>query len=451
MERSSPAAADPEVFRFQEALPPLTPHEATVEANRCLYCYDAPCLQACPTHIDIPSFIRKISTGNLRGSGRVILEANFLGATCARVCPVQELCEGACVLGKDHTPIQIGRLQRYATDHIFERGIQVFTPSPPTGRSVAVVGSGPAGISASAELAKLGHRVTLYERRDLGGGLSTYGIIGLREPVEVSLREVEAAQNLGVEVRTGVELTDREGLDLLLAEYDAVFLALGLGAVPALGVPGEEAVLDGLDVIEASKVEPWRLKVGPLALGQRVVVIGAGNTAIDAATVGRKHGAEVEMVYRRTESEMTAYRHEYEFALHEGVRFTFLTQPVGVEVVGGQVTGLRCVRMRLGAPDASGRPRPEPIPGSEFTIPCETVIAAIGQEKPALAVELGLALDGGYLRVDDGLQTSLPRVYAGGDCIRVRGSASTVMAVQDGKLAAASIHAALCASPVAAD
>ncbi|WP_103130019.1 NAD(P)-dependent oxidoreductase [Deinococcus aerius] len=451
MERSSPAVPEPEVYRFQEALPPLTAHEATVEAHRCLYCYDAPCMQACPTHIDIPSFIRKISTGNLRGSGRVILEANFLGATCARVCPVQELCEGACVLGKDHTPIQIGRLQRYATDHIFERGVQVFTPSPPTGRSVAVIGSGPAGISVSAELAKLGHRVTLFERRELGGGLSTYGIIGLREPVEVSLREVEAVQNLGVEVRTGVELTDREGLDVLLSQYDAVFLGLGLGAVPALGIPGEEAVLDGLTVIEASKVEPWRLKVGPLALGKRVVVIGAGNTAIDAATVGRRHGAEVEIVYRRTEHEMTAYRHEYEFALHEGVRFTFLTQPVGVEVEDGRVTGLRCVRMSLGVADASGRPRPEPVPGSEFVIPCDTVIAAIGQEKPALAAQLGLALENGYIQVDDGLQTSLPRVYAGGDCIRVRGSASTVMAVQDGKLAAASIHAALMASPVAAD
>ncbi|MFC4454428.1 NAD(P)-dependent oxidoreductase [Deinococcus sonorensis] len=430
--------ASPPSFAFQELLPPFTAHEAAVEANRCLYCYDAPCLQACPTHIDIPTFIRKISTGNLRGSARTILESNFLGGTCARVCPVQELCEGACVLGKDHTPIAIGRLQRYAVDHVQERGVQLFQPGTPTGLRVAVVGSGPAGISASAELAKLGHSVTLFERRELAGGLSTYGIIVLREPVEVAQREVEALKALGVTVTTQTELTDRAGLDLLLSEYDAVFLGLGLGAVPAMGIPGEAHILDGLGVIEASKVAPETLR-----LGERVVVIGAGNTAIDAATVARRAGADTLMVYRRTEHEMTAYRHEYEFALHEGIRFTFLTQPIEVVAEGGQVTGLKCVQMRLGAPDSSGRPRPEAVPGSEFVIPCDTVIKAIGQEKPALAVALGLELEGGYIRVDDTLATSLPRVYAGGDCVRVRGSASTVMAVQDGKIAAAAIHAAL--------
>lgn len=429
---------DPQDFRFQESLPPLTMHEASVEANRCLYCYDAPCVQACPTHIDIPTFIRKISTGNLRGSARTILESNFLGGTCSRVCPVQELCEGACVLGKDHMPIAIGRLQRHAVDHVQERHLQLFTPAPSTGRRVAVVGSGPAGISASAELAKLGHGVTLYERRELGGGLSTYGIIVLREPVEVALREVDALRELGVEVRPGVELVDPEGLSALLAEYDAVFLGLGLGAVPALGISGEEHVLDGLAFIEASKMTPLAQQVG-----ERVAVIGAGNTAIDAATIARRRGAEVEMVYRRSEAEMTAYRHEYEFALHEGVRYTFLTQPLRVLSEGGQVTGLECRRMVLGAPDSSGRPRPEPLPGSEFVLPCDMVISAIGQEKPALAARLGLELDGGYIAVSEGLETSLPRVYAGGDCVRVRGSASTVMAVQDGKIAAASIHAAL--------
>lgn len=438
---SSPELFDPSVFDFQESLLPMTAHEAAVEAHRCLYCYDAPCMQACPTHIDIPTFIRKISTGNLRGSARTILESNFLGGTCARVCPVQELCEGACVLGADHTPIAIGRLQRYAVDHVQERDVQLFTPAPTTGQKVAVIGSGPAGISASAELAKLGHAVTLYERRELGGGLSTYGIIVLREPVEVALREVEAVKALGVDVRTGVALTDREGLNLMLSGYDAVFLGLGLGAVPAIGIPGEEHILDGLAVIEASKMGQ------PTGIGSRVAVIGAGNTAIDAATVARRMGAETTMVYRRTESEMTAYRHEYEFALHEGVTFTFLTQPVRVLSEAGRVTGLECRRMALGAPDSSGRPRPEPIVGSEFVVPCDTIISAIGQEKPALAVELGLELEAGYIRVTEGLQTSLPGVYAGGDCVRVRGSASTVMAVQDGKIAAASIHAALSATP----
>lgn len=433
--QSFPSSAElPDGCAWQELLPPLTAHEARVEADRCLYCYDAPCVQACPTHIDIPAFIRKIGTGNLRGSARVILEANFLGATCARVCPVQELCEGACVLGAEHKPIQIGRLQRHATDYVQEQGIRVIQAGSSTGKRVAVVGSGPAGISAAAELSRQGHAVTLLEKRELAGGLSTYGIIALREPVEVAQREVEAVRQLGVNVQTGRELTSRAALDELLGEYDAVMLALGLGAVPALGIPGEEHVHDGLKFIETAKLEREKLPVM-----HRAVVIGAGNTAIDAATMARRAGAQVTVLYRRTEREMTAYRHEYEFALNEGIQFVFLTQPVEVLSENGNPTGIRCVKMALGVPDASGRPRPEPVPGSEFIIKCDTVIKAIGQEKPSLAERLGLETEHGYIRVNDELQTSLPRVYAGGDCVRVRGSASTVMAVQDGKIAARSI------------
>ena len=409
-----------------EELPPLTAQEAAVESNRCLFCYDAPCTHACPTHIDIPRFIKKISTGNMAGSARAILEANLLGATCSRVCPVQELCEGACVLGSEHKPIAIGRLQRHAMDYFYAGGARLVSLAPSTGKRVAVVGAGPAGLSCAGELARMGHAVTVFERRQLGGGLSTYGIIVLREPVEVALAEVEMIRRLGVEIRTGVEV---KGVEELRREYDAVFLGVGLGATPMLGIPGEESILDGLAYIEQSKVGP------ALRVGRSVVVIGAGNTAIDCATIAKRLGAErVTMVYRRTDREMTAYPHEYDFVKREGVEFRFLTQPV--RVVAG---GLECVRMRLGALDASGRPAASPVPGSEFTIECDQIVKAIGQVKPALA----LATENGFIQVSDEFQTSLDGVYSGGDAIRAKGAASTVMAVEDGKLAARAIHGRL--------
>lgn len=423
------------VSGLSEALPPFTEHEALVEANRCLFCFDAPCTHACPTHIDIPKFIKKISTDNLTGSARTILEANLLGATCSRVCPVEELCEGACVLGKDHKPIKIGRLQRFAMDHVSSRGIDVIRPAKPTGKKIAVVGAGPAGLSCAGELAKRGHAVKIFEKRPLPGGLSTYGIIVLREPMDVALAEVEMIKRLGVEIATDLEFGKNLQLETLQSSFDAVFLGVGLGASPSLGIPGEEHITDGLDYIAQSKLD-----ASVLPVHQSVAVIGAGNTAIDCATIAKRLGSEhVIMIYRRTDREMTAYPHEYEFIKKEGVEFRFLTQPARVMNGGGSVTGIECLRMQLGSPDASGRPAPQPVPESEFTIPCQQIIKAIGQEKPALARQLGLATTKGYLQVDAELQTSIRGVYAGGDCVRARGSASTVMAVQDGKLAAAAI------------
>ncbi|MBO1435690.1 NAD(P)-dependent oxidoreductase [Meiothermus sp. CFH 77666] len=431
---------------LSEYYPPLTDHEALVEANRCLYCYDAPCTHACPTHIDIPKFIKKIASGNVVGSARTILESNLMGATCARVCPVQELCEGACVLGAEHKPIAIGRLQRYATDYVYERGIDVFKPGPPTGKKVAVIGAGPAGLTCAGELAKLGHSVTVFEKRELPNGLSTYGIIVLREPVEVAQAEADMVRRLGVEIKTQMELGRNLSWDEVKQAFDAVFLSVGLGAVPRMGIPGEEYILDGLQYIETSKMNPGSLKVG-----QQVVVIGAGNTAVDCATIAKRLGAErVTMVYRRTEREMTAYDFEYSFVKNEGVEFRFLTQPVEVLVENGQVVGLKCVRMALGAPDASGRPAPLPVPGSEFVLPCDQVVKAIGQEKPAVARLLGLETEKGFIKVNQNYETSLPGVFAGGDCIRAKGAASTVMAVQDGKLAAFAIHRNLVAGVGAA-
>ncbi len=311
------AASEP---ALSELLPPLSEHGALVEANRCVFCYDAPCTHACPTHIDIPRFIKKIASGNNLGSARTILEANLLGATCSRVCPVQELCEGACVLGSEHKPIMIGRLQRYAMDYVYDRHIDVFPRALSTGKRVAVMGAGAAGLSCAGELAKRGYSVTVFEKRDLAGGLSTYGIIGLREPIAIALAEIEMIKRLGVEFQTGVELCRDLKLADLRSQFDAVFLSTGLGATPSLNIPGEEYIVDGLRYIEQSKVDPSQLKVG-----SRVVVIGAGNTAIDCATIAKRLGAEqVTIVYRRSESEVSAYPHEIEFIRNEGVEFRFL-------------------------------------------------------------------------------------------------------------------------------
>ncbi len=427
---------------FSEVLPPMTTREAVIEANRCLFCYDAPCTHACPTHIDIPGFIKKISTDNVRGSARVILGSNFMGSTCARVCPVQELCEGACVLGSDHKPIEIGRLQRYATDHVLERKLDLFKPGKPTGKKIAVIGAGPAGLSCAAELAKLGHAVTVLEKKPLAGGLSTYGIVVLREPVEVSLAEVEMVQRLGVEIKTGVTVGQDISFENLTRDYDAVFIGIGLGNVPKLNIPGEYlgGVIDGIEFIEMTKTQPY----SSIPIGKNIMVIGAGNTAIDAATIAKRLGANsVTMVYRRTPAEMTAYQHEYEFAKLEGIEYRFLTAPTAI-LGETRVTGLECMQMQLGTPDASGRPRPEPKPDSQHVLPCDMVITAIGQNKQLeIAQGLGLEIKNGYIVTDNDNRTSHPRVYAGGDCVRLHGDASTVMAVQDGKIAARSIHEGL--------
>ncbi len=419
-----------------EQLPSLTPNEASIEADRCLYCYDAPCTHACPTHIDIPNFIKKIASRNLRGSAQTIFASNLLGATCARVCPVQELCEGACVLGADHKPIAIGRLQRHAMDNARKNHSYPVVKAALTGKSIAVIGAGPAGLSCAGQLALLGHAVTIYERRHLPGGLSTYGIIALREPIEIALEETRMIEALGVQIRTGHEFGKDVTPASLLQDCDAVVLSVGLGKTPSLGIEGEEAIIDGLEFIEASKTTGASLRIG-----RNVIVIGAGNTAVDCATIAKRLGADqVTMVYRRTNREMTCYQHEYEFARAEGIEFRFLSQPLRVVLSSGLPIGLECLRIELGPPDASGRPAPTPVKGSEFVLAADQIVKAVGQLKPALAELLGIETKKGFIAVDTNFQTSMARVYAIGDCIRSTGAASTVMAVQDGKLAAAAIH-----------
>ena len=435
--------------QFTELKPPMSVREAKVEATRCLYCYDAPCITACPTSIDVPTFIRKISTDNVTGAAVTILEANLMGASCSRVCPVEELCEGACVLNEDHKPIEIGRLQRYAMDHIYAKGRIPFTPAPANGKKIAVVGAGPAGLSCAGELAKLGYQTTVFEKKPLPGGLSTYGIVVMREPIRVALEEVEFIKQLGVEVNTGVEIGNHISADALQQNYDAIFIGAGMGRVPDLGIKDEqtEGVTEALSFIAETKLAEKegleRLKTIPI--GKQVVVIGAGNTAIDAATIAKRLGAErVTIVYRRTATEMPAYDFEYDFIKNEGVEFRFLTQPTEVIAKDGKVTGLKCIQMELGDLEVDGRRRPTAIEGSEWTLMCDQVIKAIGQEKLLnLYDAFNLETVKGYIKVNDTLQTSNPKVYAGGDCIRLRGEAMTVTATEDGKIAARSIHAAL--------
>ncbi len=450
LEPSPLNAADLE-RNFQEIHPALTSREAVIEANRCLFCYDAPCTHACPTHIDIPGFIKKIATENTRGSAKVILESNFLGSTCARVCPVQELCEGACVLGSDHKPIEIGRLQRFATDYVLERKLDLFKPAKATGKKIVVIGAGPAGLSCAAELAKRGHSVTVLEKKPLAGGLSTYGIVVFREPVEISLAEVDMVKRLGVEIKTGITVGEDVQIADLQQQYDAIFISIGLGNVPKLGIPGENlgGVVDGIDFIELTKTSPY----SSIPVGKKVAIIGAGNTAIDAATIAKRLGAtRVTMVYRRSESEMTAYGFEYEFAKQEGIEYRFLTAPVAIHGDSSGIKTLECVQMKLGTPDASGRPRPEIVQGSNHMLEVDMVITAIGQNKQLeLAQALGLEMQNGYIVTDAGNHTSNPKVFAGGDCVRVKGDASTVMAVQDGKIAAKSITAMLERAAIAND
>jgi glutamate synthase (NADPH/NADH) small chain len=434
---------------FADLHPPLTADQAAFEASRCLFCFEAPCITACPTHIDVPSFIRKISTGNLLGSARVILDANALGASCARVCPVEALCEGACVVNHNHErPVAIGRLQQYATDDYFARGTPpLFELPPPNGRRVALVGAGPASLGCAAELRKLGYGCTILERDPLPGGLNTYGIAQYKMTPETSLAEVEFVRSLGVEIRVGVsvetsaEPTPRSvPLADLLRDYDAVFLGVGLGSTQKLGIPGEqlEGVHEALDFIRDYKIKPY----GDVPVGRRVAVIGAGNTSVDAATAAVRLGAEkVWIVYRRSRDEMPAYDYEYELAKQDGVQFEWLTAPI--EVVGQRaVEGLRCVRMRLGARDARGRRAPEPIRGSEFTMPVDMVIGAVGQEKRLDWLERlpGLRLDNGRVMIEPATgMTSVPGLFSGGDC--ANGGKEVVNAVAEGKLAAYGIDA----------
>jgi dihydropyrimidine dehydrogenase (NAD+) subunit PreT len=429
--------------KMAELQPPYAPQEATVEASRCLFCFDAPCIMACPTGIDIPSFIKKIETENIIGAARTILSANVLGASCARVCPTEVLCEGACVMvDRQRDPIKIGRLQRFATDYVYERGLDVLkSPAKKSGKRIAVIGAGPAGVGCAAELAQLGHSVVIFERKPLPGGLNTYGIAYYKMKPEISLAEMAMVERLGVEIRCGVEVGRHISAAALQQEFDAIFIGIGLGQGQALGIPGEDlhGVDDALTFIEEIHSQPLH----KVAVGNSVIVIGCGNTAIDAVTQAKRLGAQKGLVaYRRSEAEMSAYHFEYELAQRDGATFYFNVLPV--ELLGdeaGQVCAVKFVRT-----ETSKNGWLTLIPGSEFTEPADMVLKAVGQSKqsswliqnfPALRLNKRGVVEHNPATG----QTSVPHLFAGGDC--ANGGREVVNAVGEGKKAAHGIHSFL--------
>ena len=422
---------------FADISPPLDRQAALVAAQRCLFCFDAPCIKACPTGIDIPSFIRRITTENLRGAALDILGANIFGGTCARVCPTEILCEGSCVRNRpEDAPVQIGALQRHATDWIFAGNVPLFERGKPSGQRVAVVGAGPAGLACAHALARAGHEVVVFDARDKAGGLNEYGIAEYKM-IDFAAREIEWLLSIGgIEVRNGRVLGKNLALEDLRRHHAAVFLAIGLAGVNALGIEGAnlEGVRNAVDFIAELR---QTADLAHLPIGRRVVVIGGGNTAIDASVQSRKLGAEnVTLAYRRGAEQMSATSAEREFAQTQGVSLVQWVQPRRIAGVNGKVNAVEFEYTRL---DDHGR-----LAGTGETVilAADMVLTAVGQILTA-AGEMP-EIKKGRIVVDMDHATSLPGVWAGGDCI---GTATdlTVQAVEDGKRAAQAIDRALTA------
>jgi dihydropyrimidine dehydrogenase (NAD+) subunit PreT len=426
--------------RFPDLHPALGAQQAVVESNRCLNCFDAPCTAACPTHIDVPGFIKKIASGNVRGSATRILEANVLAASCARVCPVEVLCEGACVMHHyNEKPIEIGKLQRFAMESFYASGASIPTRGAQERKEkIACIGAGPATLACAAELRQQGFQVTVFERRALPGGLNTYGVAEYKLRIADSLREIEMIRGLGVEFR-GAEIADETAVAELEREFDCIFLGVGLGAMHKLELPGADhpGVVDALEFIASYKLGE------SLVGGESVVVIGAGNTAIDAAVAAKRLGAaEVKILYRRDARNISAFDFEFEHAKQEGVEFLWCTVPTAVSVdADGRLNALICVRTKLN--DAGELVGTEDV---EFAVPCDLVIPAIGQSPliEFLSQVRGLKIERGRVVVERATgQTANAKYFAGGDC--VNGGREVVDAVADGKRAALGIAAAMSA------
>lgn len=416
--------------------PPLSETSALAEANRCLYCYDAPCIQACPTAINIPEFIKRIATGNTKGAAKTILESNILGHSCARVCPVEVLCAGACVYNeKDEPPIMIGRLQRYATQYAYDRNLQFFRKGTATGRKVALIGGGPASLAAAHELTRQGHEAVIFEGRAIPGGLNTTGVAPYKLHAEDSLEEVNYVKQIGFEIRTNTWVGKDVQLEQLLADYDAVFLGIGLGTDSKLNIPGEDLAgcTGAVAWIEKMKNDPSYKLEGVT----HAVVVGGGNTAIDVARELANLGVPcVSMAYRREEKDMSGYVHELAAAKKEGVRLEFRLQPKAV-VGNGKVEGMT---FQVVKPSEGGKL--EPVAGAEVTLPAELVVIATGQEKLEAFVKAipGVGFERGRVVVDKLTgATGNPKVFAGGDC--ANGAKEVVNAAAEGKVAAKGMDA----------
>jgi len=433
--RSGRLSADEINCNFSDLHAPLTELQAIQESARCLFCHDAPCTEACPTDIDVPGFIRKIASGNLNGAAKSILDENIMGNTCGNVCPVEELCEQVCVKNtSEEKPVVIGQLQRYATDFLFERGIQPFERGPDTGKNIAVVGAGPAGLSCAHRLAMLGHKVSIFESRNEPGGLNEYGLAAYKMLDDRAAREVAFILDIGgINVETGQILGTDFDLDELRNKYDAVFIGLGHNAVNALGIESEDidGVHNAVDFIERIRQED----LSTLPVGRSVVVIGGGNTAIDIAVQVKKLGADtVTLVYRRGVEQMAATEFEQEVAQTNGVLIRTRARPVRIHSTDNQLRAVEFEYTEIGANgQMSGT-------GETFELPADQLFKAIGQSLDPSPLGSGDTpeLAGGRINVDPNQRTSLPDVWAGGDC--TAGMDLTVVAVQDGKIAAQSIN-----------
>jgi dihydropyrimidine dehydrogenase (NAD+) subunit PreT len=434
------------VGNFSDLKPPLSQEEALVEADRCLQCggvyATAPCTVACPADVDVPTFVAQLADGDTEAAAKTIFAENILGASCARVCPVEVLCEDSCVLNiQEEAPIEIGRLQRFATDWAYANGVSPREKAAPNGHKVAVIGAGPAGLACAGELVSRGYSVTVYDERAEVGGLVRYAIAPFRQHTEPLPAEAEALKKLGVEIKLGVKINTKEALAEIEKEAEAVFLGIGYGEDVDVKTPGDdlEGVWESLPFIEA-------IKDGNMPeVGKRAAVIGGGNTAMDVAREALRLGAEeVTVLYRRTQAEMPAFYHEYAEALEEGVVFKWLTLPVAFKGENGKLKSVECEPMKLGEPDESGRRRPVPIEGGDFELPVDTIVKAIGQRprEDFLGLIDGLELEWGRIKIDPETgQTTNPKYFAAGDAIN--GGATVVQAVQGAKIAASGIDAFL--------